>query len=112
MPARNTRILRVVSGLCALLPLALSAGIASASEEIAYGQYLSSECTACHQISGRQEGGIPAIVGWPEDQFVAVMDSYRQKHRENEVMQTIAGRLTKEELAALAAYFGSIKATH
>lgn len=82
---------------------------AAASGDRALGEYLSSECTTCHQVSGRHEGGIPAIVGWPEDQFVAVMNSYRQKHRENVTMQTIAGRLSQDELSALATYFGSLK---
>ena len=31
----------------------------------ALGEYLSSECVTCHQITGRYEG-IPPIVGWPE----------------------------------------------
>lgn len=72
------------------------------------GQYLSSECVACHQVSGQQTGGIPAIVGWPDDQFVAVMLAYKSKDRDNEVMRTIAARLSQEDIEALAAYFGSI----
>lgn len=88
---------------------ALSGGPALASGDIALGEYLSSECTACHQTSGRQVGGIPAIVGHPADQFLALMDAYRDKHRENQIMQTIAGRLTREELLALAAYYESLK---
>ena len=83
-----------------------------ASGDRALGEYLSSECTTCHQVNGRQQGGIPAIVGWPEDQFVAVMNSYQRKHRENVTMQTIAGRLSPDELAALASYFGSLKPGH
>lgn len=92
---------------CAILVATTSSSLASGDR--ALGEYLSSECTTCHQLSGRHEGGIPSIVGWPEDQFVAVMDSYRQKHRENVTMQTIAGRLSPDELAALASYFGSLK---
>lgn len=87
----------------------LSGGPAFASGDVALGEYLSSECTACHQTSGRQVGGIPAIVGHPADQFVALMDAYRDKHRDNQIMQTIAGRLTREELLALAAYYESLK---
>lgn len=87
----------------------LSGGPAMASGDVALGEYLSSECTACHQTSGRQVGGIPAIVGHPADQFVALMDSYRDKHRENQIMQAIAGRLSREELLALAAYYESLK---
>lgn len=84
-------------------------GPAQAGGDRALGEYLSAECTACHQISGRQVGRIPSIVGWPEDQFVAVIESYRAKHRDNPIMQTIAGRLTSEEVAALASYFGNLK---
>jgi hypothetical protein len=75
----------------------LSGGPALASGDVALG------------TSGRQVGGIPAIVGHPADQFLALMDAYRGKHRENQVMQTIAGRLTREELLALAAYYESLK---
>lgn len=74
----------------------------------AFGEYLAATCTTCHQITGQATGGIPPIVAWPDDQFVAVMNSYKRKERENQVMQTIAGALSEEEIAALAAYFGSL----
>lgn len=61
----------------------------------------------CHQASGQQSAGVPAIVGWPDDQFVAVMLAYRAKERPNEIMQTLAARLSREEIEALAAYFGA-----
>ncbi len=53
--------------------------------------------------------GIPQIGGWPEDQFIAVMNAYKAKQRDNPVMQTVAGRLGAEDIAALAAYFGEKK---
>lgn len=74
-----------------------------------YGAYLSGTCVACHQISGADKG-IPSITGWPTDAFVTVMFSYRARHRDNPVMQQIAGSLNNEEIAALAAYFETIKA--
>jgi cytochrome c553 len=80
-----------------------------ASGDRALGQYLSSECVTCHQLSGKYDG-IPPIIGWPETFFVQIMNEYRNKDRENPVMQTIANRLSPEEIAALAAYFGSLKA--
>jgi cytochrome c553 len=88
---------------------ALASGPASASGDIALGHHLSAECAACHQTSGRQVGGIPAIVGLPAGQFVALMEAYRDRRRENPVMQTIAGRLNREEIAALAAYYESLE---
>lgn len=72
------------------------------------GQYLSAECVTCHQLSGRSTGGVPQITGWPEDQFVAVMNAYKLKQRDNPVMQTVAGRLAPEDIAALAAFFGEL----
>lgn len=72
------------------------------------GEYLSAECVTCHQISGREVGAVPRITGWPEDHFVAVMNAYKEKHRDNPIMQTIAGRLAADEIAALAAYFGAV----
>ncbi len=88
--------------------MAAFAAIASASEgDAEYGAYLGQSCLGCHQISGRYDG-IPPIIGWPEDVFVDVMKEYRDKTRANPVMQTVAQPLGEEELAALAAYFGSI----
>ena len=94
------------------LVLALAAGFTSAPAEAqgdrALGEYLSSECVTCHQLSGRSQG-IPPIVGWPEKSFVEIMDEYRSKRRNNLVMQTIAAKFSKDEIAALAAYFGGVK---
>ena len=73
-----------------------------------YGEYLSSECTTCHQASGSDDG-IPSIVLWPEEDFVTAMHAYKEKVRPNPVMQLIAGRLSNEEIAALAAYFKDLE---
>lgn len=76
--------------------------------DIAFGEYLSGECSGCHRKDG-QEKGIPAIIGWSADQFVAVMNAYKTKDRPNPVMQTIAGKFSDQELEALAAYYASLK---
>lgn len=73
-----------------------------------YGEYLASECTTCHQLDGDNDG-IPAIVGWPEEDFVVAMHAYKEKFRPHPVMQMMAGRLSNEEIAALAAYFGGLE---
>lgn len=72
-----------------------------------FGQYLSSECVTCHQTSGRYDG-IPPIVGWPEASFIEIMGEYKSKKRDHVVMQTVAGKLSDEDIAALAAYFESL----
>lgn len=87
----------------------LQSAIASGDREL--GQYLSSECVTCHKAAGKVDGGVPPIAGWAADQFIAVMNSYKAKERDNAVMQTIAGRLKDDDIAALAAYFGGLPAT-
>jgi len=72
-----------------------------------YGEYLASECTTCHQRDGSNQG-IPSVTGWPEEDFVVAMHAYKQQIRPHAVMQSYAGRLTDEEIAALAAYFAGL----
>ncbi|PUB18926.1 c-type cytochrome [Yoonia sediminilitoris] len=74
----------------------------------AYGEYLSGECTSCHQTSGAGEG-IPSITRWPADDFVTAMHAYKVGVRAHPVMQMMAGRLSDEEIAALAAYFEQVE---
>lgn len=73
-----------------------------------YGEYLSGECTTCHQASGADQG-IPSITGWPQEDFVFVMQAYKSKARPHPVMRMIAGRLSDEEIAGLAAYFEGVE---
>lgn len=72
-----------------------------------YGEYLSTECTTCHRADGG-DSGIPSITLWPEEDFVIAMHAYKNEYRAHPVMQMIAGRLSDDEIAALAAYFGSL----
>lgn len=72
-----------------------------------YGEYLASECTTCHQRDGSNQG-IPSITGWPKEDFVIAMHAYKRKIRPHPVMQSYAGRLTDDEIAALAAYFAGL----
>ncbi len=85
----------------------LSADILAIVGEREYGEYLASECETCHQRSGANDG-IPSIIQWPEGDFVIAMHAYKQKIRPHPVMQMMAGRLSDEEIAALAAYFKDV----
>jgi cytochrome c len=73
-----------------------------------YGEYLSNECTTCHQVDGGDDG-IPSITRWPEEDFVVAMHAYKEKIRPHPVMQMMAGRLSDEEIASLAAFFKDIE---
>lgn len=99
-------LVAVMTAGCLLLSARHTAADPAVDREL--GEHLSAECVTCHQLSGRVVGGVPPIVGWPAEQFVVVMQSYRNKQRDNQAMQTIAGRLNDHEIASLAAFFGAV----
>lgn len=73
-----------------------------------YGAYLSVECVTCHQRNGSDKG-IPSIVHWAERDFIMAMQAYKRNLRPHPVMQMVAGRLSDQEIAALAAYFATLR---
>jgi len=79
------------------------AGILEIEGDIPYGEFLSSECTACHIGAGGE--GIPSIRGLAPSVFITSMVAYRSGEREHQVMNMVSARLGDEEIAALAAYF-------
>ena len=91
------------SAVCLFAGLA-GADRAFADELYEYGEYLSSECTTCHQLGGKSEG-IPSITGWPVDNFVTVLESYRDGQQENAAMRSVARGLSDEDIKALAVFF-------
>ena len=91
-----------------LLGFTVSSDILELIGDSEYGEYLASECLTCHQSSG-SDNGIPAIHGLEKEKFVTALHAFRAKYRDNSVMQLVAGRLSDEEIAALAAYFGELK---
>lgn len=101
----------VAAALAAMIgALAFAAPSASADPamEVAYGEHLSGECTTCHRLDGT-DNGIPSIVGWPKEAFVAVLTSYRDGERTNQAMMSVAKSLDEQQMNALAAYFASLK---
>ena len=82
----------------------LDPGILAIPGDPEYGAYLAGECTTCHRPDGADEG-IPSITGWPPDDFVIALHAYKRGKRVHPVMEMVAGRLSDEEIAALAAHF-------
>ena len=82
----------------------LPADILNLDGDREYGEYLASDCKTCHEADGGGDG-IPNINGRPKIQLITLLYAYREKIKLNPVMQMQAGRLTNEEIVALAAYF-------
>lgn len=89
------------------LPHDLDPAILEVVGDPAYGEYLSSECTTCHQVDGDNDG-IPSITGWPVEDFVIALHAYKVGGRTHPVMQMMAGRLSDEEISSLAEYFAGL----
>lgn len=92
-----------VCGLAMLVP-----GVGYAAD-LELGEYLSSECTTCHQNNGASDA-IPTIAGWPASFMVMVLEQYRVGERQNPVMRSVVQNLNEEEIAALAAWFEQVEA--
>jgi cytochrome c len=69
-----------------------------------FGRYLSAECMTCHRAA-TATSSIPYIFGLDEKHLADVLKAYRDKQLPNQVMQTIAARLSNDEIDALALYF-------
>jgi cytochrome c553 len=93
----------------ALLGLCLWKGADAAGGDRlnAYGRHLAQECTGCHRIDGI-DNGIPSIIGWKADRFVATLKFYQSGARTNPVMVSVASSLDDRQLEALATYFASL----
>ena len=94
--------------IAAWLLAACACATVSYGADAELGRYLSSECMTCHGTA-KADSTIPNIFGLGQVQFVEVLRAYRAKALPNPVMQTIAGRLNDEDIAALALYFETAK---
>src|SRR6186997_31137 len=89
--------------------LAIAGGAtASLGADFELGRYLSSECMTCHGTA-KADSTIPNIFGLSQAHFTDVIKAYRAKTLPNPIMQTIAGRLNDEDIAALALYFATAR---
>ena len=87
-----------------------AAGLAAATDDArlkSYGRHLAQECSGCHRIDGI-DNGIHSILGWDAERFVTTLRFYQAGARTNPVMVSVAKSLDEDQLAALAAYYGSL----
>lgn len=93
--------------LTAVIFIAAAAETAAGhAADVEFGRYLSSECMTCHGAA-KAHDTIPNIFGMAETTFAEVVKAYRDKRLDNTVMQNVAGRLSDDEIAALAAFFAT-----
>ena len=100
-----SRLAAAVVGSTALLGTPEPVG---AEEDLkALGRQLAQECAPCHRLDG-VDTGIPPIAGLEPDYFVETMSLYKNGHRHNPVMVSVAQSLDDRQIRALALYLGAL----
>ena len=89
------------------LALSLMAGSGLAAD--AGGARLANACTSCHGIEGHSVGATPSLAGQAEAELIAKFKAFRDGTAPATIMNRIARGYTDDEIAALAAYFSSVK---
>ena len=96
-----------ISGIAVLQGLLPTVGMAADAKAMSYGRHLSQECSSCHRIDG-VDNGIPSIVAWDRETFIATMKFYQDGQRPNPAMVSVAQSLDEAQVNALALYYGSL----
>ena len=101
-------------GCTAFLTAALAAYVSTGAlaADAAAGKEKASACRTCHGIDGIAKIPIaPHIAGESEIYLQTQLKAFRSGKRVHEIMSVIAKDLTDEDIADLAAWYGSIKIT-
>jgi cytochrome c553 len=93
---------------------AVVTGSAYAAGDAVAGKNKSSMCAGCHGIEGYRSVypetyRVPKIGGQHADYIVAALKAYKAGERKHATMRAIAGSLTEQDMADLAAYYGDAK---
>lgn len=94
------------AGLLGGTPAAMAAGDAKA------GESKNSMCIGCHNIPGYKSSfpivySVPMIVGQSPKYIESALQAYKKGDRNHPTMRAIAGSLSEQDMADLAAFYGA-----
>lgn len=103
--------------ICALLALAGVVNIAAAAEivgDATAGANKVSMCIGCHGIPGYKASfpevyQVPMLGGQSEKYIVSALNAYKKGERQHPTMRGIAGSLSDQDIADVAAYYSQQK---
>lgn len=103
---------RTSSIALAVLGVAFGATAAAADGNSEAGRLKSSMCIGCHGIEGYRISfpevyQVPKLGGQHAAYIVKALHGYKAGSRNNQTMRAIASSLSDQDMADLAAYFGS-----
>jgi len=96
----------------ALVGVTFAAQAQEIKGDAARGAKLNASCIGCHGITGYQASfpevyRVPAISGQNSKYIIAALNAYRKGERKHPSMRAIAGSLSEQDIADLAAYYSS-----
>lgn len=86
--------------------------VASAQGNAEAGKKKNSMCVGCHEIGGYKASfpvvySVPYIAGQSSKYIESALHAYKKGDRSHPTMRAIAGSLTDQDMADLAAYYGT-----
>lgn len=96
----------LTAGLVALLAIA---GTAQAGGDAEAGKAKAGPCAGCHGQNGEGNESNPTLAGKSAEQFIQAIKEYKSGKRKHAAMKAFASKLNDQDLANLAAYYGSLK---
>lgn len=105
----NTAVRLLVAGAALAATGASAQGPAGNAEA---GRNKASTCIGCHEIPGYKASfphvySVPMIIGQSSRYIEASLQAYRKGDRSHPTMRAIAGSLTDQDIADLAALYGT-----
>lgn len=84
-------------------------GAANAAGNAADGKAKSAQCATCHGPEGKGGGPNPNIAGLDAAKFTAAVNDFKSGKRGSPMMKMMAQKLSDQDMADLAAYYGGLK---
>lgn len=110
MPSRPVVAIAVVGAAVLAASAALAQPKSHATPHQPVAPLHAQACAGCHGQNGAGQGGTPILAGYDPAAFVRVWGEFRNNQRPTAtIMNRIARGYSDDEVAALAAYFASVK---
>lgn len=105
-------IVRSLVTAATLATVAVSAIAQGVAGDVKAGQSKAEMCIGCHGIPGYQNSfpevhKVPKISGQSDKYIIASLNAYKKGDRRHPTMRGIAGALTEQDMADLAAFYAS-----
>lgn len=104
-------VARLLGLVCAII-LAGSGSTRAVAGDVKAGRAKALMCQTCHGLDGLSKvPDAPNIAGQTEPYIVTQLQAFKSGARQNDTMALIAGQLSDDDVANLAAYFSAIEIT-